>query len=379
MPAKPRFSILLYSDSAEQAGALEKVIKPAFPAFYIADSEAAAIKIIVEENIDILFMGMSTITANEERFLRLLSSKETHVASIIKRKFLLCGQNEIRDAFSICNKEIFDDYFITRPLYDPYHILIRMRFLMRLFRQEAIDAANKEAEAKAFNVDEMCAFFDRISHCEQSFLQVNDAGSERLVSSITSALEQLKKGVLESDMSESQRSNLISLIESQTQSSLLNGVKSHQQEQAELGCNLQNVADTARIKKQQVIAPVDIHLQGVDLMLVVGDDKIRQSLQMTFESQSTAVRSVATAKKAVELYEQSPAQVVLMDVKLSDMSPFFVISKVRELNPNVKIVLLARPVDRDNVDECLKAGANSVLIKPIDPAVMLHKVQALIG
>ncbi len=379
MVAKPKFSILLFTDSPDQGAVLEKFIKPAFNHFFVVETEADAVKVIVDEGIDILLMGLSSIAENESAFLHLISTKEADVGSIIKRKFLLCGQNEIREAFSVCNKEIFDDYFITRPLYDPYHILIRLRFLMRLFRQQAQEAAEKTIDSSALKVEDLCTLFDKIIHCEQSFTESSDQSIKQLLASVSTALEQLKAGISEGDMSDKQRAALMTLVENGTQKSLLQEVETQQQQQAQMCYQLQSAAESARVKKQQAQDPQTLDLNSVNLLLVEQEAETRERLAQALSAAGCSVQAAPSAKAAVEFYQQTPAEVMLIDIKLSDMSPFFVINRVKTLNPDVKIILLARPVDRGNADECLKAGANDVLIKPVDEAVMVYKIHELIS
>lgn len=373
MAARDDFSILLVSDNPEEGAALRKLIKPMFPCFFISQSEEDAIQLIVKERIDILLMGLSTLQANEACFLHLISNKDAGISSIIKRKFLLCGKSEIRDAFSICNKEIFDDYFITRPLYDPYHILIRLRFLMRLFKDK-VDQTSLLALIQGSSVEDLSNYFEKVVHVGESVSLTNQEQLQRFLSAVITAVQYLQKGVAEGDMSKSQKNILMSLIEQHTERPLMSEVEFQKQQQRQLSYQLHDMTEAAQLKKQYINNPQPVSLENINVLLVEDDRHSQEAIADVLLKHQSNLTVTAKATEAVHLVAEHLPHIMLLDLTLPDMTPFFVINKVREKNQQTKIILLARPVDRSNVEECLKAGANGVLIKPVDSQLLVHRI-----
>ena len=84
-------------------------------------------------------------------------------------------------------------------------------------------------------------------------------------------------------------------------------------------------------------------------------------------------------REALQLLEQSPVDVVLMDVQMPEMDGLEVTAAIRasELGtkrhvPIVALTALAQPEDREN---CFRAGMDGYLTKPISAQPLLHALQ----
>lgn len=375
-----RFSILLITDDNDQAKILTHLIKPSFPLFFVAKTEDQAVRTIVKEQITIVLMGLSSLQANEAFYLHLLSAKE-NLTEIIRRKFLLCSKKEIRDAFSACNKEIFDDYFITRPLYDPYHILIRLRFLKRLFREERIPTSSHislgQGQAQQTKMANLCDYFDRVISCEQAVSANNSETFDKLLETIGSSMTLLKQLVEQEGAIPAEAQNQIkALIDNHGEQKLRQDVQARQASTRDkLGLHLSEMSKIAQIKKSFIENPPDFDLQNTDVLVVEDDPKTRESLIEQLQNAGCQVKGAASAMDAVSLLDKTMPAYVLLDLTLPDMTPFFVINKLK--GTATTIIVLARTSDQTNVEECLKNGAHGVITKPVDFEVLIHTIATL--
>ena len=108
------------------------------------------------------------------------------------------------------------------------------------------------------------------------------------------------------------------------------------------------------------------------ISVVVVDDSVTVLLFMEeiLKQISKAIplhfKMFSSAKAALLYVDKFPSDVLITDVEMSEMSGIELVSKVKELKPNVRCVVvssLTTPIDFTNAKV---AGADSYLIKPVD-------------
>jgi two-component system, NarL family, nitrate/nitrite response regulator NarL len=77
------------------------------------------------------------------------------------------------------------------------------------------------------------------------------------------------------------------------------------------------------------------------------------------------VGSYSSGEAALTGIPQSGAQIVLMDIKMSGMSGIECTKRLKSMMPCLKIVMVSRFHEPEAIKECLQAGADSILSKPI--------------
>jgi DNA-binding NarL/FixJ family response regulator len=70
-----------------------------------------------------------------------------------------------------------------------------------------------------------------------------------------------------------------------------------------------------------------------------------------------------TGREVLQLLEQVPADIVLMDVNMPDMDGIEATKQVKQLHPNVKILMLTMFSTRDYIEKLLRVGADGYILK----------------
>ena len=371
MGSSDRFSVLLVTEDVEEVRTICNLIKRHFPQFYIAKSEEEALKIIVDKNIDVLLMGLKTLQANEVCFLHLLSAKQT-IANILYRKVVFCSRDELKDAFSICNKDVFDDYFIVRPLYDPYHILLRLRFIRRV-------RDNRDpADIQSFSLDDLCNYFDQVVNCQDVLDELNQDSYEKLLTIVSFSMEKMKESIFEEGaLHPGQQSDIGSLIDKHAEKTLIKDVSDHQkQTQQQLHDAVKDVADIAKLKKHKLENPQPAPVIESNILLIEDDSSTRDNIKDTLTSAGYSAQVSGSATHAIELLRTWKPDIIMLDLRLPDMSPLYVINTIIN-DPklhNVRILVLATAGDKENAHEAMKLGVHEVMRKPVDRDMLIYKI-----
>ncbi len=113
-------------------------------------------------------------------------------------------------------------------------------------------------------------------------------------------------------------------------------------------------------------------------VLVVDDeDKIRQILDAYLRDEGFEVINASTGEEALARFDQSPPDLVVLDIMLPGMDGLDVLRELRRRSDVYVILLTARAEEIDRVVG-LSAGADDYLVKPFSPRELVARVKAVL-
>jgi DNA-binding NtrC family response regulator len=92
---------------------------------------------------------------------------------------------------------------------------------------------------------------------------------------------------------------------------------------------------------------------------------LRHFLARALESDKHEVSRAASAGEALEMVEQKPPDLVLLDLKLPDASGIEVLKAIKRKSPRLPVLMMTAYGDVETAVEAMKAGAYDYLIKPL--------------
>jgi DNA-binding NarL/FixJ family response regulator len=117
----------------------------------------------------------------------------------------------------------------------------------------------------------------------------------------------------------------------------------------------------------------------IKVALVEDDREIRESLASLINGSPGlhCVAGFATAEEALERMPTVAPDVVLMDIRLPGMSGIDCIRRLKNLAPDLQIMMLTVFDDHDKIFQSLAAGATGYLLKNTTPAKLIEAIQDL--
>jgi DNA-binding response OmpR family regulator len=113
-------------------------------------------------------------------------------------------------------------------------------------------------------------------------------------------------------------------------------------------------------------------------VLVIEDDAdVRLSLRMLLEDEGYDVVEAAAGDTGLDLFETSPFDLALVDLKLPGKSGFEVCRAMRARS-DIPIIIVTAQVDSYDVVAGLEAGADDYVTKPFIPKVLTARIRALL-
>ncbi|MCS7174512.1 chemotaxis protein CheY [Pseudothermotoga sp.] len=85
----------------------------------------------------------------------------------------------------------------------------------------------------------------------------------------------------------------------------------------------------------------------------------------------------ANGAEAVEKYRELKPDVVTMDITMPEMDGITAIKKIREIDPNAKIIVCSAMGQQAMVIEAIQAGAKDFIVKPFQHSRVIEALQKL--
>ena len=110
-------------------------------------------------------------------------------------------------------------------------------------------------------------------------------------------------------------------------------------------------------------------------VLLVDDSGLaRRSTRRILEGAGYQVVEAEDGMAAIEQYFVEKPDVVMLDLVMKGMYGLEVLSKLREMDPDARVVVLSADIQTSSRDLVQAAGASGFLSKPADPGQMLDMV-----
>src|SRR3712207_1794574 len=102
-------------------------------------------------------------------------------------------------------------------------------------------------------------------------------------------------------------------------------------------------------------------------LLVVDDEpNVLYSLKKRLGNTALEVITARTAKQGISLARQEQPDVVILDIRLPDMSGLDVFDHIHALAPRLPVILITAYATTETAIEAMKRGAYEYLVKPVD-------------
>ncbi len=114
-------------------------------------------------------------------------------------------------------------------------------------------------------------------------------------------------------------------------------------------------------------------------ILIVDDAEfLRVRISKMLDDGGHEVVQADDGANAIEMYQSSSPDVVLMDITMPNMDGLTALKKIRELDPAAQVVMLTALGQESVVLEAIKSGAKDFVVKPFEPDRVLGAINKLL-
>jgi DNA-binding response OmpR family regulator len=115
-------------------------------------------------------------------------------------------------------------------------------------------------------------------------------------------------------------------------------------------------------------------------ILAVDDERlIRMSLRYALGREGYAVDTASDGAEAMALLGERTYDLIVLDLRLPDVSGLELLRYVRRLYPEAKVILVTASSNAPSCAEARQAGAASVLLKPFKLSALAEETRRVMG
>jgi len=119
--------------------------------------------------------------------------------------------------------------------------------------------------------------------------------------------------------------------------------------------------------------------EQVRVLVVDDEETVRNLLQRILEGAGYQVATAANGKEALYKVSLGETELVLLDIKMPEMSGIEVLSKLTADSPDTCAIMVTSVAETETAVEAMKLGAYDYILKPFDRDVVLQKVLGAIA
>ncbi|OGW86699.1 MAG: hypothetical protein A3A81_02445 [Omnitrophica bacterium RIFCSPLOWO2_01_FULL_45_10b] len=115
-------------------------------------------------------------------------------------------------------------------------------------------------------------------------------------------------------------------------------------------------------------------------LLVVDDENgILEEVRSYFEEEGFQVFVADTGEEGIQILKREKPDLLLLDMKLPDMSGLLVLKVAKESSPLTKVIVNTGYVDQALIDQAEELGRDIFLQKPFDLVCLKKEIERLLG
>jgi DNA-binding response OmpR family regulator len=119
---------------------------------------------------------------------------------------------------------------------------------------------------------------------------------------------------------------------------------------------------------------------GINHTVLIIDDEpnLRHSLGLILKRAGYIVTTAGNAAEALQLLQAGAFDLVFLDIKLPDQSGTQLLPQIRDLYPDMPVMILTAHATLETAIKAVRDGARDYLLKPLDPEAILSRVEKII-
>ena len=121
--------------------------------------------------------------------------------------------------------------------------------------------------------------------------------------------------------------------------------------------------------------PVPITGESRKVLVVDDSDFMRMMLEDILTHHGHTVLQAKDGQECLDLLQNEAVDVCLLDLGMPGMDGMEVLRRIKESQPELKVVMLSALSQESNVRQALQLGADAFVVKPFQPSCLIERIE----
>lgn len=118
---------------------------------------------------------------------------------------------------------------------------------------------------------------------------------------------------------------------------------------------------------------------GLKMCIVDDEVGIIEEVKDFFQEEGYDVTTADCGKDGIELVKKVKPDLLILDIKLPDMSGLNVLRITKQESPETKVIVMTGYVDQAIIDEAESLGRDAFLQKPFNLVLLVDEIERVLG
>ena len=115
-------------------------------------------------------------------------------------------------------------------------------------------------------------------------------------------------------------------------------------------------------------------------ILIVDDEEgIRESLKLILGEKYELLLATSSKECLSYIKNENDINLVLLDIKMPKVDGLEILKQLKEINPDIKVIMVTGYKSVETATEAIKAGASDYIVKPFNSSDILEAVDKNLG
>ncbi len=123
---------------------------------------------------------------------------------------------------------------------------------------------------------------------------------------------------------------------------------------------------------------MSLRLEDVKVLIVDDDRDVLESMEAAFQSEGAATQLAADGQEAVQICQEDPPDLVVLDMMLPRRSGFLVLEKIKGRDDSPLVIMVTANEGKRHQAYAQSLGADRYLLKPVPLSRLLETAVELL-
>lgn len=111
------------------------------------------------------------------------------------------------------------------------------------------------------------------------------------------------------------------------------------------------------------------------VLIVDDEERFRSTMKKLLALEGLSASTCGSATQALDELRQNPYDIVILDVRMPEISGVEALPRIKEIDPDIEVIILTGHASVETAKSIIRNGAYDYLLKPYSIETLLEKIE----